>query len=84
MEDALKKLLEALGIPQEKAVAALKELAIKHPDEAERAQAIEDLIREYATPALDPAALKATVAGIAADISSGQTGFDPDAWAGSG
>ena len=83
MNEILRKIVELLGIPQEKALAELKALAVKYPDQAERAQAIEDYIRSYATPALDPVALQATLAGIAKDIASGQTGVDPDAWAGS-
>lgn len=81
MNDALKKLLEAVGVAPEKAIAELKELAAKYPEGAEREAAIEALITSYAVPALE--GLPNTVAGIAKDISSGMTGVDPDAWAGS-
>lgn len=81
MNDALKKLLEAVGVAPEKATAELKEIALKYPEGAERAAAIEALIAGYAVPAL--ADLPNTIKGIAQDISSGMTGVDPDAWAGS-
>lgn len=83
MNEILRKMIEVLGISQEKAIAELKDFAAKHPDEAERAAAIEAFIRANASPAIDPATLAATIAGIAKDVASGQTGIDPDAWAGS-
>jgi hypothetical protein len=82
VNEYLKKLMELLGLPQEEATAKLRELMITHPDEAERLAAIETLIRSYATPAIE--ALPNTVAGLIRDIATGQTGVDPDAWAGSG
>jgi hypothetical protein len=81
LNDALKKLLEAVGIAPEKAVAELKEIIVKFPEGSEREAAIEALIAGYAVPAL--ADLPNTLSGIAKDIATGTTGVDPEAWAGS-
>lgn len=82
MNEALRKLLEAVGVAPDGAIAELREIAVKFPEGAERVAAIEELLKSYAVPAL--ADLPNTVAGIAKDIGTQMTGVDPGAWSGSG
>ncbi|HKQ59270.1 MAG TPA: hypothetical protein VJY35_15515 [Candidatus Eisenbacteria bacterium] len=81
MNDALKKVLEALGIADDGLIDEIKERAAGLPVE-ERVAAIEALIREKVSPEIDPAKLAATITGIARDVMTGVTEIDPDAWAG--
>ena len=83
MNELVQQLVEALGIDVAQAGEELKEYQARYPDQAERIAAVEAFIRAHATPEVI-AALPATVAGIAKDIATGQTGVDPGAWAGSG
>jgi len=80
LDEGLAKVLLAVGISKEEALSIIRETAVKYPESAQRAAALEALITQYVTPALDPASLKATLAGIAKDIAGGMTGVDPNAW----
>jgi hypothetical protein len=85
----LSAIFGGLNIPgiEEKALAWLKEKGTQYPDLEQRTEALADWLTvtlKEASPELDPATMRNTIDGVAADIVHGTAGVDPGAWQGMG
>jgi hypothetical protein len=81
--DVLAKILTGWGLNLAAVLAEAERIKAQFPDLAARIEALEAWLRTQVSPNLDPATIANTIRGIAADIVSGMSGVDSDAWRGS-
>jgi hypothetical protein len=83
VSEVLAKILQGWHLNLEAVLAEADRIKAQYPDLTDRINAFEDWLIAQVKPHLDPAKIANTLRGVAADIMSGMSGVDHDAWRGS-
>ena len=81
--EVIAKILEGWGIDVARIIAEAERIRQTFPDLDAQIGALEAVLMDILAPVLDVEKFKNLIRGIAADIMTGLTGTDPDAWRGS-